>query len=378
MHKDHMDDQLLEFQNAVNKWVAKEIAPNNEEWRQNGSVPKEIYQNAGEQGFLCMTQSEKYGGLELDLRYSMILNEELAKVNCSGAVFYLHSDIIAPYIEDYGSEVLKQKYLPKAATGENVLAIAMTEPGTRSDLRGITTRAKLEGDKWVINGSKTFISNGICSDSVVVVARTDKSGSEKAQFSLFVVESDTPGYTKNRCLKKIGLKSQDTAELSFENCKIPKENIIGKEGQGLKYLMQKLGKKRLCIAMWCVASARFSLNTTIKYCKGRQAFGKTIFDFQNTKHKLAGLDTEITIGETFVDRCIQDVINKTEISISGSKAKLWCSEMLGRVTDECLQLHGGYGYMDEYEIAHAYTDARVQRIFGRTSEIMKELISREL
>lgn len=382
MHKNILNEDLIRFQDSVKAWLKKEIIPHYNDWNKAGMIPRDVYQKAGSQGFLCITQEEEYGGLGLDFRYSAVVTEEIARAGAGGLALYLHSDIVAPYIGEYGNSDQKKKYLPKMATGEFIGAIAMTEPGAGSDLQAIRTKAVKSGDEWIIDGQKTFISNGICSDVVIVVANTgesiSKDGKKQAKQSLFIVESGTPGFERGRKLEKMGLHAQDTAELFFNNCRIPKENLLGQEGEAFKYLMLQLGRERLSIAIWCVANAQGVLENTIQYCKERKVFGKTVGDFQNTRFKLAELDTEISLAEALVDRTIMQLIGGEDVSISASKSKYWSSEMLGRVVDECLQFYGGYGYMDEYSISKAYTDARIQRIFGGTTEVMKEIIARSL
>lgn len=377
MHDRLFDDELRAFQSTLRKWIDKEIVPHHESWEKEGRVPVELWRKAGEQGYLCVTQAEEYGGLGLDFRYAAVGMEELARAGASGVGFPLHSDIVAPYVERYGTEEQKQRWLPKMATGESIGAIAMSEPGTGSDLQGIATRAVLDGDEWVLNGSKTFISNGLTCDLVVVVARTEEAEGYQSQ-SLIVVEKDAPGFQRGKRLEKMGLHAQDTAELHFEDCRVPKENLIGERGMGFMYLMQQLARERLLIAIGCVAGARQALDMTVAYVKERKAFGRPIAGFQNTKFKLAELATEVSVGEAFVDRCIQEIVEGNENAVDASMAKYWTSEMLCRVVDECVQLHGGYGYMMEYPIAKAYLDARVQRIYGGTTEIMKEIIARSL
>lgn len=381
MHKNIMNEELNQFRETYRKWLKAEVVPHQEKWREAGIIPKEMYRKAGAQGFLCLTQGVEYGGLGLDFRYSAVAIEEMARIGESGLAYFLHSDIIAPYIEEFGNEVQKKKYLPKMADGSMIGAIAMTEPGAGSDLQAIQTSARLEGDTWVINGQKTFISNGQCSDLVIVVAKTGDSSDPKRKYarqSLFIVEAATPGFTRGRTLKKIGCHSQDTAELFFQECRVPKENLLGVEGEAFKYLMKQLGRERLTIAIWSLALAQKSLEETIAYCKSRKLFSQAVSDFQNARFKFAEMATEISFAEAFVDRCIMQIVQGEDISVSGSQAKYGCTELLGRVVDECVQLHGGYGYMEEYPIARAYVDARIQRIFGGTSEVMKEIIARSV
>ncbi|MCO4793216.1 MAG: acyl-CoA dehydrogenase family protein [Bacteriovoracaceae bacterium] len=381
MHESMMTTELTEFKNTFKKWVDNEVVPHHEEWEQKGITPREVYTSAGEQGFLCLTAPEEYEGMGLDFRYSAIVIEELAYALTSGVAFFLHSDVIVPYLSNYGNDTQKRKWLPGLINGSLISAIAMTEPGTGSDLQAISTKAELKDDHWVLNGAKTFISNGHVSNWVIVVARTEVEGSEKSKYaplSLFVVEEGAEGFERGRNLSKMGLKAQDTAELSFTNCKIPKENLLGEVGKGFLYLTNELATERLTVAVWSLATAKRCLDLTVEYTKGRKAFGKSISDFQNTKFKLAEMATEISVAEAFVDRCIQGLVDGKEMTVEASKAKYWCSEMLCRVADEGVQLFGGYGYMSEYPISKAYVDARVQRIYAGTTEIMKEIISRDL
>jgi len=380
MHNSLLDKDLITFRESVRSWIRSEVVPNYPEWSRKGIIPKEVYRKAGDQGFLCITQAEEYGGYGLDFRYSAVVIEELARAGAGGLALYLHSDIVAPYIEKYGGEDQKKRLLPALASGEKIGAIAMTEPGAGSDLHSVRTRAELIGDFWILNGQKTFISNGICGDVVVVVANTGQpeAGQKHARQSLFLVEEGMAGFERGRQLKKIGLHAQDTAEMYFNNCKVPKANLLGKEGEAFQYLMRQLGRERLCMAIWCVANAESVLELTVKYCGERMVFGRPLNEFQNTRFKLAEMDTEISLGEAFVDQTIRQMIDGEDISVAASKAKYWCSEMLGRVVDECLQFFGGYGYMEEYPISQAYLDARVQRIFGGTTEIMKEVIARAI
>ena len=383
MHDKLHDDELRAFRASFIKFIAAEIQPHYERFQRDGIVDREVYQKAGAQGFLCMTTSPDYGGLGLDFRYAAVVSEELAARQCSDVFFPLHSDIVAPYIEHNANEAQKKKWLPKMASGEIIGAIAMTEPGTGSDLQAIATRAVEDGDSWVINGSKTFISNGLLCDLVIVAANTrdpqeDGDGAGWQSMSLIVVEKDAPGFVRGRRLKKIGLMAQDTTEMHFEDCRVPKQNILGERGQGFVYLMQELARERMVVAVGCVAGAQAALSLTIEYVKDRKAFGKSLSKQQNTRFKIAEMATEVEIGQAFVDRCILE-LNAGELTpAKASMAKYWTSEMLGRVVDECLQLHGGYGYMHEYPIARAWLDARVQRIYAGTTEIMKEIVARSL
>lgn len=380
MHSTLMDSELLAFRDTVKKWIDKEIVPFHEKWEKEGIVPKELYRKAGEQGLLCISQSEKYGGMGLDYRYANLLIEELGYAMASGPALFIHSDIVLPYIEHHGNEAQKQKWLPKCATGEIISAIAMTEPGTGSDLQGIQTKAEKKGDHWILNGSKTFISNGINSNLVVVCARTGDSspGQKFAPLSLFVVEEGTPGFERGRNLDKIGMHAQDTAELHFTNCKIPAENLLGEEGKAFVYMNQELAQERLTIAAFCLGYAKRCLDLTTKYVQERKAFGKTIADFQNTRFKLAEVATQIEAAESMLDYHVSLHVNKKCSAAQASMSKLFITEVFGKAADECLQLFGGYGYMQEYPISRAYVDARIQRIFAGTNEIMKEIIARDV
>jgi acyl-CoA dehydrogenase len=371
------DDDHEIFRDSVRKFVEQEIAPHHEQWEKDGVVPREVWAKAGEAGMLAPTVPEEYGGPGADFRYNAIVSEELARCGYSGPGFGLHSDIAVPYIVHYGSEEQKKELLPKMVSGECITAIAMTEPGTGSDLQGVKTTAVLDGNEYRINGSKTFITNGQNADVVVVVAKTDPSMGAKGT-SLILVESDREGYTRGRNLEKLGMKAQDTSELFFDDVRVPTSNCLGEEGKGFIYLMQDLPQERLSVAVNAIAACEGALQWTVDYTSERKAFGKSIAEFQNTKFKLAELKTEITIGRVFVDHCLKLHTTGGLDVETAAMAKLWTTELQGRVMDECLQLHGGYGFMWEYPIARAYADARVQRIYAGTNEIMKELISRKL
>jgi acyl-CoA dehydrogenase len=320
---------------------------------------------------------EEYGGPGADFSYSAVVLEELAKANASGPGVAVHSDIVTPYILHYGSDEQKQEWLPKLVSGEAVGAIAMTEPGTGSDLQGVRTSAIEDGNHLVINGAKTFITNGQQADVVIVVVKTDPAQGAHGT-SLVLVECDREGFSRGRNLEKIGLKAQDTSELFFDDVRVPKTNLLGEEGKGFEYLMSDLPQERLIIAIGAVAHAEAGLEWTIEYVKGRKAFGKAIADFQNTRFRLADVKTEVTIGRAFVDQCLEKHMNGGLDATTAAMAKLWTTEMENRVLDICLQLHGGYGYMWEYPIARAWADARIARIYGGTNEIMRELIGRSL
>ena len=365
------------FRDSVRRFLESEVAPLHDRWEEQGHVDRGIWNKAGANGFLCPTMPEAYGGAGVDKRFSVVVMEEGARVNATGMGWGLHSEIVAPYLLHYGSEYLKQKYLPKMASGEMVGAIAMTEPAAGSDLQGVRTTAVRDGDHYILNGSKIFITNGYLSDVVIVVAKTAPEKGAKGT-SLLVVDTSMPGFTKGKPLKKAGMKAQDTCELFFDNVKVPAENLLGEEGNGFVYLMQELPWERLQIAVIAMASAEAALDWTIQYTNERKAFGQEIAKFQNTRFKLAELKTEIQVGRVFVDRCIELILENKLDPATASMAKYWCSDLQFKVMDECVQLHGGYGYMWEYPITRAWADSRVQRIYGGTNEIMKELISRNL
>ena len=365
------------FRQSVAKFMDQEIAPNHSQWEKDGVVPREAWTKAGEAGLLCADMPEEYGGAGADFLMSAIVIEEQARIGASGPGFSLHSDIVAPYILNHGSEEQKKTWLPKMARGEIVTAIAMTEPGTGSDLQGVKTRAMMDGNHYLLNGQKTFVTNGQNADLVIVVAKTDPEKGAKGT-SLFLVEASAEGYSRGRNLEKIGLKAQDTSELFFEDVHLPPENLLGEEGGGFFALMQELPRERLLIAITAVAACEAALQWTIQYTKERKAFGREIAQFQNTRFKLAEMKAEIASARVFVDRCMA-LQNEGALDVeTAAIAKLTTTELQCRVMDECLQLHGGYGYMWEYPIARAWADARVQRIYGGTSEIMKELIARTL
>ncbi len=365
------------FRDALRRFAEAEIAPHHARWEEQGYVDRDLWTKAGESGYLCPTMPEEYGGVGVDERYSAIVMEELGRIGASGPGFTLHSDIVAPYILHNGSEFLKSKYLPKMATGEMIGAIAMTEPGAGSDLQGVRTTAVKDGDDYILNGSKIFITNGWHCDLVIVVAKTDPNAGSKG-ISLFVVDTTMAGFTKGKRLHKMGMSAQDTSELFFDNVRVPAANLLGEEGRGFAYLMQELPWERLQIAISAVATARAGLEWTVAYARDRKAFGKPIISLQTVAHTLAEIKTEIEVTQTFVDRCIEQKVAGQLDAATASMAKLWASDMQFRVLDKCVQLHGGYGYMHEYPIARAWADARVARIYGGTNEIMKELISRSL
>ncbi|HEX9135233.1 MAG TPA: acyl-CoA dehydrogenase family protein [Ktedonobacteraceae bacterium] len=368
------------FRDAFRHFVEKEVAPYYEQWEKDGIVSREMWLKAGQQGFLGLSVPEEYGGAGVDdFSYSAIIAEETSRagVASAGMVIGLHNDIILPYFLAYANEEQKQRWLPGMCSGELITAIAMTEPDTGSDLAAIRTTAERRGDYYVLNGQKTFISNGIISDVVIVVAKTNPAMRHKG-ISLLVVERDMDGFKRGRKLEKVGLKAQDTAELSFEDVKVPVTNLLGEEGNGFYYLMRQLAKERLSVGITAVAACETALEITLEYCKERTAFGQPIGSFQNSRFKLAEMKTEIEIARVFVDRCIEE-LNEGELTPeTAAMAKWWTSDLQKRVVDQCVQLHGGYGYMLEYTIARAYLDARVQSIYAGTNEIMKEIIGRSM
>lgn len=366
------------FRDTVRKFYTQEVIPNTEKYEQQQHVDRDLWTKAGHLGLLCATMPEAYGGSGVDRLYSMILIEEQAYAMDSATGFSLHSDIVANYILNFGNEAQKQHWLPKMATGEVVTAIAMTEPGTGSDLQAVKTTAVLEGDEYVINGSKIFITNGYLCDMAIVVCKTGHSEKGSANLSLIMVEADRVGFSKGKPLHKIGMKGQDTCELFFDNVRVPKQNLLGAEGMGFMMLMKELAWERMLVAIICQAGAEAAFAHTVKYTKERQAFGKSISSFQNTRFKLAELRTEIDFCRTYLDRCMQLQLSENLGVDAAAAAKYKISEMFSKVVDECLQLHGGYGYMLEYPIARAYIDNRANRIYAGTNEIMKELISRTL
>ncbi|MBO7706538.1 acyl-CoA dehydrogenase family protein [Acinetobacter johnsonii] len=366
------------FRETVRKFYAKEVVPNIEKYEQQQHVDRELWNKAGAMGLLCATMPEAYGGSGVDRLYSMILIEEQAYAMDSSTGFSLHSDIVANYINNFGSEAQKHYWLTRMASGETVTAIAMTEPGTGSDLQAVRTTAVLDGDDYIINGSKIFITNGYLCDMAIVVCKTGNNEKGSANLSLIIVEADRAGFSKGKPLNKIGMKGQDTCELFFDHVRVPKENLLGMEGMGFMMLMKELAWERMLVAIICQAGAEAALAHTVQYTKERKAFGKTISSFQNTRFKLAELRTEIDFCRAYLDRCMQLQLEESLGIDAAAAAKYKISEMFSKVVDECLQLHGGYGYMLEYPIARAYLDNRANRIYAGTNEIMKELISRSL
>lgn len=366
------------FRDAFRKFADKEIAPFHEAWEDQGYVDREVWRKAGANGYLCATLPEEYGGAGADKLYSVVQMEELARGGFTGIGFGLHSEIVAPYILHYGTAEQKQRYLARLASGDMVGAIAMSEPAAGSDLQGIKSTAIRQADgSYLLNGSKTFITNGWHADLVIVVAKTDPAAGAKGT-SLLLVEQGMPGFQKGKRLKKLGLKAQDTSELFFDNVRVPAENLLGGEGQGFICLMEQLPWERIQIAIGAVASAQAAIDWTVQYVKDRRVFGQPVAAFQNTRYKLAELQTQVQVARVFVDKCLELVLEDKLDTATASMAKYWTSDLQCQVMDECVQLHGGYGYMWEYPITRAYADARVQRIYGGTNEIMKEVITRSM
>lgn len=366
------------FRETVRKFYEKEVIPNIEKYEKQQHVDRDLWNKAGDLGLLCATMPEEYGGYGVNRLYSMILIEEQAYAMDSSTGFSLHSDIVANYIHNFGNHEQKQKWLTQMASGETVTAIAMTEPGTGSDLQAVRTTAVLDGDEYIINGSKIFITNGYLCDMVIVVCKTGQEDKGSANLSLIIVEADRVGFSKGKPLNKIGMKGQDTCELFFNDVRVPKANLLGMEGMGFMMLMKELAWERMLVAIICQAGAEAAFAHTVQYTKDRKAFGKSISSFQNTRFKLAELRTEIDFCRSYLDRCMELQLDENLGIDAAAAAKYKISDMFSKVVDECLQLHGGYGYMMEYPIARAYIDNRANRIYAGTNEIMKELISRSL
>lgn len=366
-----------QFRDAARRFFQNELAPHVERWREQGFVDRWAFEKAGSLGYLLTWADEKYGGAGMtDLRYEQILVEECVRQADIGIYFNLHSTVVAPYIAEIGNEAQRERFLPKAIRGEHILAIAMTEPAAGSDLAGMRTKAIRDGDDWILNGSKTYISNGMQADVVVVAART--STESRHAIGLFIVEAGMAGFSRGRKLKKMGLPAQDTAELFFENLRVPATNVLGDPTRGFQQMARLLARERLSLAMTSMAHAQTAFDLTLGFVKERQAFGKPIGAFQNSRFVLAQLRAELDAVQCFVDQCVLLANDKKLDADTGAKAKLLSTDLEGRVIDACLQLHGGAGYMDEYRISRMYTDARVSRIFAGTNEIMKEIIGRGL
>jgi alkylation response protein AidB-like acyl-CoA dehydrogenase len=369
-----------DFRASVRRFYQDEIMPFHEQWEQQQMVDRGIWRRAGELGMLCMTMPEEYGGAGADRLYSVVMFEEQQRAGASGIGFFLHSDIVANYLNNFGTAAQKREWLPRMATGELIAAIAMSEPGTGSDLQNIQTRAADGGDCYIVNGAKTFITNGLLCDFALVAVKTGSADEDRGahSLSLLLIPADLPGFSKSKPLKKAGMNAQDTCELSFRDVRVPKANLLGAEGGAFPLLMKELAWERMIIAIQCVAGAEAALQWTLKYTNERKVFGKPISSHQSSRFRLAEMHTEIRIGRVFVDKCIELVLRGALAPEEAAMAKYWSSELLGRVLDQCVQLHGGYGYMLEYPIARAWIDNRVTRIYGGSTEIMKEIIARSL
>ncbi len=379
MRRDIFSDEHEHFRAEFRRFAESEIVPHLAAWNEAGVSDKAAWRKMGEAGFLGTNAPEEYGGGGVDFLFDAVVMEELAYIRAHALQVSVHSQICMPYLATYGSDAQREKYLVPAIGGECVLAIAMTEPGTGSDLANVQTRAIRDGDEYVINGTKTFISNGQNCGLVIVVAKTDPDASPPHKgVSLILVDGDAPGFERGRNLSKLGLKGQDTSELFFNDCRVPAENLLGKEGQGFTMLMEKLQQERLCIGVGSIASCRRSLDDTLDYVKERKAFGKPIGQFQNTQFKLAELASQVEIGQAFVDKLLAAHVRGEEIVSEVSMAKWWTTDLQKRLSAECLQLFGGYGFMDEYPISQDYADAAVQTIYAGTNEIMKVIIARKL
>ncbi|MEV8565005.1 acyl-CoA dehydrogenase family protein [Streptomyces sp. NPDC051322] len=366
------------FRETVRTFLAKEVLPHYEQWERDGIVSREAWRAAGRQGLLGLAVPEEYGGGgNTDFRYSVVIAEEFTRAGVAGLALGLHNDIIGPYLTGLATDEQKRRWLPGFCSGETITAIAMTEPGAGSDLQGIRTNAEDRGDHWLLNGSKTFISNGILADLVIVVARTSPDGGAKG-LSLVVVERGTAGFERGRNLDKIGQKSQDTAELFFNDVRVPKENLLGELNGAFIHLMTNLAQERMGIAVAGIAAAEHLLEITMEYVKEREAFGRPLSKLQHIRFEIAEMATECAVTRSFLDRCIVDHSDGELDAVHASMAKWWATELQKRVADRCLQLHGGYGYMTEYRVAKAFTDGRIQTIYGGTTEIMKEIIGRSL
>lgn len=373
-------DETLEhkiFRESFRKFVAREITPNVAEWEEQRAVPRSVWLKMGSEGYLCPWLPEEYGGLGLGFEYSVIINEELLRGNGFGVEVPLHSDVATPYIFSYASPEIKAKWLPKCVSGEAITCIGLTEPDAGSDLSAIRTKAVKDGDHYVINGQKTFITNGYFADVIVLAVKTDPTAGHRG-ISLILVETDSPGFHRGRKLNKMGYHMQDTAELFFEDCRVPVGNLLGEEGQGFKYMMQKLQQERLEVSIKCLVLAEEALKEALAYAKVREAFGKPIGNFQYNAFRLAEMATEVQMGRVFLDSLIRDHLAGKEIVQKVSMGKFWLGEMVNRIAYQAVQLHGGYGYMEEYRVCKIYRDVRCLSIFAGTSEIMKLIISRGL
>ncbi|PAV30665.1 acyl-CoA dehydrogenase [Virgibacillus profundi] len=367
------------FRKSLKKFLQKEVEPFYDQWEKDRMIPKALWVKLGEMGFLCPHVKEAYGGLGLNFSYSVIILEELERIGTSLTGVGLHSDIVVPYIESYGTAEQKQQWLPGCISGEHITAVAMTEPGTGSDLANIKTTAIRDGDDYIVNGQKTFITNGIQADLLLVVVKTDPNAEPKHKgISLLMIEDGMPGFSRGRKLDKVGMHAQDTAELYFEDCRVPATNVIGEAGKGFRYLMEKLQQERLVVAIAGQTASEDMLEMTLDYVKSRTAFGKSIGSFQNTQFKLAEIATQVELGHSFIESLIEDHIAGEDIVTKVSMAKYWLTDTARQVASDCMQLHGGYGYMEDYKIARRYRDVPVATIYAGTNEVMKMIIAKNM
>ncbi|MDT5250269.1 MAG: hypothetical protein QOJ28_2903 [Mycobacterium sp.] len=372
------EDEHEALRESARQFIERELVPNAEKWEADRLIDRSAFTAAGKYGLIGFNMPEEYGGGGSDdFRFNAVIDEEIARYGGPAPSLSLQNDVVGPYFKHLANEEQLQRWMPGIASGELILAVAMTEPGAGSDLAGIRTSAVRDGDDWLVNGSKTFISSGLNCDLVVVVCRTDPEAGHKG-FTLLVVERDMPGFTRGRKLDKMGLHAQDTAELHFEDVRVPAANVLGKEGRGFYHLMENLPSERLSIAISAIAGARESFRQTLQYAKDRKAFGQSIGNFQHNRFLLAEMDTELDVSEQYIDRCLRAVVEGDLSAVEAAKAKWWCTEAAKKVIDGCVQLHGGYGYMLEYRVARDYVDSRIQTIFGGTTEIMKDIIGRDL
>ncbi|MGD6871876.1 acyl-CoA dehydrogenase family protein [Sutcliffiella horikoshii] len=375
----YLTEDHQQFRKSLRKFLEREAVPFYDEWESDRIIPRSFWTKMGEQGYLCPDIDEKYGGSETDWGYSVVINEELERVGTGLIGVALHNDIVVPYITSFGTEEQKQRWLPSCVSGRTITAIAMTEPGTGSDLANIKTTARLEGDHYIVNGAKTFITNGIHADLVIVAVKTDTEIQPQHRgVSLLVIERGHQGFSRGRKLDKVGLHSQDTAELFFEDCKVPKENLLGEEGRGFLYLMDKLQQERLLVGIGAQIASEEMLQSTIDYVKSREAFGRPVSQFQNTQFKIAEMATEVEMGRAFLDQLIADHIAGEDVVTKVSMAKWKLTEIARNIATQCMQLHGGYGYMEEYKIARRYRDIPVASIYAGTNDIMKTIIAKNL
>jgi alkylation response protein AidB-like acyl-CoA dehydrogenase len=372
------EDEHEALRESARQFIERELVPNAEKWEADRLIDRSAFTAAGKYGLIGFNMPEEYGGGGSDdFRFNAVIDEEIARYGGPAPSLSLQNDVVGPYFKHLANEEQLQRWMPGIASGELILAVAMTEPGAGSDLAGIRTSAVRDGDDWLVNGSKTFISSGLNCDLDVVVCRTDPEAGHKG-FTLLVVERDMPGFTRGRKLDKMGLHAQDTAELHFEDVRVPAANVLGKEGRGFYHLMENLPSERLSIAISAIAGARESFRQTLQYAKDRKAFGQSIGNFQHNRFLLAEMDTELDVSEQYIDRCLRAVVEGDLSAVEAAKAKWWCTEAAKKVIDGCVQLHGGYGYMLEYRVARDYVDSRIQTIFGGTTEIMKDIIGRDL